>query len=70
MHAYSPLTAVLRGERPDEPLNAESLGFSGTLWGLVRLCWSESILTRPTARELFEWIPLPLLHGFPFQFTL
>ena len=49
------VAAVMRGERPSEPLDAESLGFSDTLWELVRLCWSKSSSTRPTALRLFDY---------------
>jgi len=60
--------AVLRGERPERPVDAESLGFSDTLWELVQLCWSESNSTRPTARQLLDylspasrtWVPPPV----------
>jgi len=66
-----PLTAalaVLRGERPEKPVDAESLGFSDTLWELVQLCWSESSATRPTAQQLLNylspasrvWVPPPV----------
>ena len=63
--AYAPVPAVLRGERPGKPLDAESLGFSHALWGLVQLCWSEPISNRPTAQLLFDhlssaaftWVP-------------
>ena len=67
LHGYTPVPAVLRGERPEKPLDAESLGFSHALWGLVQLCWSESSSTRPTARLLLDqlasasltWVPAP-----------
>jgi len=55
----SPLTAalaVLRGERPEKPVDAESLGFSDTLWELVQSCWSESSSPRPTARQLLGYL--------------
>jgi len=66
-----PLTAalaVLRGERPEKPVDAESLGFSDTLWELAQLCWSESSSTRPTAQQLLDylspasrtWVPPPV----------
>ncbi|KAF9790648.1 kinase-like domain-containing protein [Thelephora terrestris] len=45
---------VLRGERPEQPPQAESLGISDTIWELVQSCWSETIATRPTARELLD----------------
>ncbi|KAF9647735.1 kinase-like protein, partial [Thelephora ganbajun] len=65
---YVPVSAVLRGERPEKPLDAESLGLSHELWGLVELCWSESSSTRPTAGELLDylslasrtWVPAPI----------
>jgi len=60
--------AVLRGERPEKPVDAEPLGFSDTLWEFVQLCWSESNSTRPTAQQLLDylspasrtWIPPPV----------
>ena len=60
--------AILRGERPEKPPSAESLGFSPTLWGLVESCWSESSSARPTARQLLDyffsasltWVPPPV----------
>jgi len=68
MYGYTPVPAVLRGERPEKPLDAESLGFSYTLWGVVQLCWSESSSARPTAQQLFDcllaaslnWVPPPV----------
>jgi len=68
MLAYSPVVAVLSGERPEKPLNAESLGFSDVLWRLLQSCWSESRLMRPTAQQLFDylsfaapsWVPPPV----------
>jgi len=68
MRAFSPVTAVLRGKRPETPLDAESLGLSGTLWELVQSCWSESSSGRPTVRRLFDylspaalaWVPPPV----------
>ena len=53
---YTPVPAVLRGERPEKPREAESLGFSHTLWGLVQSCWSESSSARPTAQQLFDYL--------------
>ena len=65
MRAYSPVSAVLRGERPEEPLEAESLGFSNALWRLVQSCWSESSSTRPDARQLFEHLSIASLTWVP-----
>jgi len=44
--------AVLGDEGPEKPVDAESLGFSDTLWELVQSCWSES--SRPTAQQLLD----------------
>ena len=68
LHGYTPVAAVLRGERPEKPLEAESLCFSHELWGLVQSCWNESSSARPTARVLLNhlssifltWIPAPV----------
>ena len=50
------MAAVQKGVRPRKPDNAESLGFSDTLWGLIRTCWSESISARPTAQQLLHYL--------------
>ena len=64
--AYAPVVAILKGERPGKPLDAESLGFSSSLWRLVQLCWSEMDSTRPTARQLFDCIcPASLIWVAP-----
>ena len=68
MCAFSPMAAVLRGKRPEKPLDAESLGFSDELWGLVELCWSELSSGRSTALRLVDdlssaslnWVPPPV----------
>ena len=62
------MPAVLRGERPEQPLNAKSLGFSDALWGLVQSYWNESSSTRPNAQLLLDhlstaaltWVPPPV----------
>ena len=68
-HAYksvfATVLAILRGERPEKPLDAESLGFTATLWGLVESCWSESGSTRPTARQLLDYFSSPSLTWDP-----
>jgi len=69
---YAVVVAVQKGERPRKPENAESLGFSDTLWRMVRMCWSESSSARPTAKELLRhlqdashtWVP-PLEYPIP-----
>jgi len=78
--AYTSVPAVLRGERPEKPLDAESLGISDTLWELMQLCWSESTSTRPTAQRLLDyfssdsltWVPpsmYPVIAIDPFSIT-
>ena len=61
--ACTPVFAIMRGERPRKPLDAGSLGFSETLWNLVRLCWSETSSTRPTAQSLLDYIS-PVSHSW------
>ena len=58
IHGLACVPAILRGERPSIPSHAESLGFSNTLCGLVQLCWSETAITRPTARQLLDSLSL------------
>ena len=65
MYGYTPVPAVLRGERPEKPLDAESLGFSQTLWRLVQLCWSEASSARPTAQWLFDYLSAASLNWVP-----
>ena len=54
LYGYGAVAAVLRGERPERPLSAESLGFSHTLWWLVQSSWSKTISIRPTAQQLHD----------------
>ena len=63
--ACTPVPAIMRGERPRKPLDAESLGFSETLWDLVRLCWSETSSTRPTAQRLLDYFSSASLSWAP-----
>jgi hypothetical protein len=65
MFAYTPVPAIMRGERPEKPFGAESLGFSDTLWWLLRSCWSESSSDRPAARQLFSYLSLVALSWVP-----
>ena len=53
---YKIVSAIIRGKRPEKPLDAESLGLSGALWGLLQSCWSESSSTRPTAQRLLDYL--------------
>ncbi|KAF9651759.1 kinase-like protein [Thelephora ganbajun] len=65
LNAYPPVFAVLRGERPGKPLDAESLGFSDTLWELVQSYWSESSSARPTPQRLLDYLSDPSLTWVP-----
>ena len=65
--SYEPVAAILKGQRPDKPIDAESLGLSCDLWGLVQLCWAESISTRPTAQRLFVHLSQGSLGWAPPQ---
>ena len=65
LYSYSPVIAVTRGERPEKPRDAESLGFSNGLWELVQWCWSESSSDRPTARELHDYLSRASLTWVP-----
>ena len=59
------LPVLNRGEHPNRPLHAQTLGFSDALWELVMLCWSRTSSSRPTARKLLDclsraspnWVP-------------
>jgi len=65
LRAFAPVTAVLRGKRPEKPDDAKPLGFSDTLWGLVQLCWREPISDRPTALQLLDCLSLDSLAWVP-----
>ena len=65
LRSFSSAFAVVRGERPEKPRDAESLGFSNGLWELVQRCWSESNSDRPTARELHDYLSRASLTWVP-----
>jgi len=44
--------SVVQGLRPDEPVNASSIGFSGSLWALSQRCWGGDVKLRPKAAEV------------------
>ena len=58
--------------RPRKPEDAESLGFSDSLWRLTQTCWNEFPSTRPTAQQLLHclqdisptWVP-PVEYPIP-----
>ena len=65
LHIYGTVSAVIRGEHPEKPLGAESLGFSHALWGLLQLCWSKSSPARPTARQMLNYLSIASLVWDP-----
>ena len=67
LRGYTPVAAVLKGERPEKPVDADALGFSQTLWGLVQLCWNESSSARPTARQLLDYLSSAFPTWVPAQ---
>jgi serine/threonine protein kinase len=46
--------AVISGERPPKPENAESIGITEVLWDLLRECWGEDRKTRPNIAGVLE----------------
>jgi len=62
---YETVLAILRGEHPEEPLDAKSLGLSYELWRFVQLCWNESSSSRPTAQRLFDYLSPASLSWAP-----
>jgi len=46
--------AVVSGERPSKPENAEEIGITEVLWDLLRECWRHDRTTRPTAGEVLK----------------
>ena len=44
--------AVISGERPPKPENAESIGITEAVWDLVRECWREDRKTRPIIADI------------------
>ena len=41
------IRAVISGERPAKPEDAEEIGMTYTVWNLLRECWKEDRTTRP-----------------------
>jgi len=46
--------AVVSGERPPKPENAEEIGITEVLWDLLRACWREDRTTRPAIAEVLN----------------
>ena len=47
------IRAVISGERPAKPENAEEIGMTDALWNLLRDCWQEDRITRPNIRDVY-----------------
>ena len=46
--------AVMLGERPAKPENAEEIGMTDVVWDLLRGCWEEERTTRPNVAEVLK----------------
>jgi len=65
MLGYTSVPAILRGERPKRPFDAESLGLSDALWQLAQSCWGESSSDRPTVQQLLDHLSVAALSWVP-----
>lgn len=71
-HKYNQITAmlsVLKGNRPERPKDAATIGLSDYLWQIAEDCWTEKCAERITIQAVFEqlneitghWVsPLPV----------
>ena len=50
------IRAVISGERPTKPENAEEIGMTDSLWNLLRDCWKEDRKTRPNIHHVVDGI--------------
>ena len=48
------IRAVISGERPAKPENAEEIGITEVVWDLLRGCWGEDRTTRPNIDKVFK----------------
>ena len=46
------LTAVVTGQRPQKPQNAEEIGMTGVLWNLLEECWRADRTKRPDISQI------------------
>ena len=46
--------AVVSGERPAKPENAEEIGITDVLWNLLTACWCEERTARPPITEVLS----------------
>ena len=48
------ILAVISGERPPKPENAEEIGMTESVWELMKDCWKEDRTARPTITEVLK----------------
>ena len=48
------ILAVISGERPPKPENAEEIGITEVLWELLKECWKENKADRPTGADVLK----------------
>jgi len=46
--------AVISGERPPKPKNAEEVGMTEVVWNLLRKCWEEDRSKRPSILDVLK----------------
>jgi serine/threonine protein kinase len=46
------ILAVISGERPPKPENAEKIGITEVMWDLLRECWKEDRAARPNISDI------------------
>lgn len=46
--------SVISGVRPPKPKNAEEIGITEVVWNLLKECWGEDRMTRPTIVEVLR----------------
>ena len=52
------MLAVVSGERPPKPENAEGTGMTEVVWELLRECWREDRTTRPSISNILKILPV------------
>ena len=51
---FEVIHAVVDGERPPKPENAEDIGMTEAIWELMRECWKEDRVERPVMPEVLR----------------
>ena len=66
------IRAVISGERPAKPHNAEEIGMTDAFWDLLRECWREDRKKRPRilhiltrVKDITSLYPLPSIPSVP-----